>query len=171
MCSICIYPTYACDCRYDHDFHDITFLCTYDFSPIKNVFGFYIIGIPILVMLIYSFILTLMKKIAYNKLSSMECLEEYKNLTKFISEKKYHSEDDYDYYYDERNITYDFFEKSVTYNNAQFILILLTIILLILYPLLIICLYRPRPKKISKSNGKSTELYSKPLNDKKSTPS
>ena len=88
----------------------------------------------------------------------------------FVRTKKcYGTEDDYDCYYHDYNITYDFFEKSITYNNTQLILILLTLILLILYPVVIKYLYCPSPKK--NNNGQSTELYSKPLNDKKFTPS
>ena len=84
--TIIIFAIY-CDC--DSNGHDCICyfcekedcLCRYsNSSPIDFVIGFYMIGIPILVMLIYSFILTIKKKITYNKLSSMECIEEYKNL-------------------------------------------------------------------------------------------
>jgi uncharacterized membrane protein (DUF106 family) len=123
-------------------------LCRYsNSSPIDFVIGFYMIGIPILVMLIYSFILTLMKKITYNKLSSMECIEEYKNLFRNESVSTYYGE------YEYRLVSYDLFENSIEYNNKQFIVLLLVLLLLILYPIATILLFSSKEKKEVKSTN------------------
>ena len=170
--TIFIYPVYCCDCSSDPSCRDCSFLCSHDFSPFKHVLGFYIIGIPIAVLLIISFILTIMKKITYNKLSSTDYIEEYKNCSRY--ERIYHGTDDDDYYshgyYEEKIYDYDFFEKSIIYNHVQFILLLLIIILIILYPLVIAFFYGAccekkdyAYKKESRDNeGQSTELCQKP---------
>ena len=171
MYTVFIYPVYCCDCSSDPSCNDCTFICSNEFSPFKHVLGFYIIGIPIAVLLIISFILTIMKKITYNKLSSMDYIEEYKNITRY--ELIYTcSEDDYYYYnrdecYREEYYAYDFFEKSIKYNHVQFILLLIIFILIILYPLVIACLYGnccdyAYKKKLRDNEGQSTELCQKP---------
>ena len=127
-------------------------------SPTVFVIVFYMIGIPILVMLIYSFILTIKKKITYNKLSSMECVEEYKNL------KRYETFSTYGGGYEKRLVDYDLFENSIYYNNIQFLLLLFALLLLILYPVATILFFCPKEKV------KSTNIYSQHTNDKRLTP-
>ena len=133
-------------------------LCGYKTSPIVFVIVFYIIGIPILVMLIYSFILTIKKKITYNKLSSMECIEEYKNLFRNESVSTYGGN------YEIRLVDYDLFENSIEYNNRQFIVLLIALIILILYPIATILFFS------SKKEVKSTNISSQDTNDKRLTP-
>ena len=56
----------------------------------------------------------------------MEYIEEYKNLLRLVSVNvgiSYPS-------YRDKLIPYDFFENSITYNNVQFILLLISLILL-----------------------------------------
>ena len=133
-------------------------LCGYKTSPIVFVIVFYIIGIPILVMLIYSFILTIKKKITYNKLSSMECIEEYKNLFRNESVSTYGGN------YEIRLVDYDLFENSIEYNNRQFIVLLIALIILILYPIATILFFSP------KKEVKSISFSSQDTNDKRLTP-
>ena len=123
-----------CDC---YCCHEEACLCSYNSSPIVLVIAFYMIGIPIIVMLIYSFILTIKKKITYNKLSSMECIEEYKNLFRNESYNTYSGGRE------TRLVNYDLFENSIKYNDGQFLVLLFALILLILYPVatLLFCHY------------------------------
>jgi hypothetical protein len=152
--TIIIYPIYCCDCSSNYDCRDCTFLCSDEFS-LKHVLLFYVIGIPIAVLLIFDWIVTIIKKASYNKLSSMEYIEEYKNMSKFeiveINEYPYEKIE---------FVSYDFFENSIKYNNLQFIILLIAIILIILYPIIILLLFGRRKKKNSIINN--DELYSKP---------
>ena len=149
--TIIIYPIYCCDCSSNYDCRDCTFLCSDEFS-LKHVLLFYVIGIPIAVLLIFGWIVTIIKKASYNKLSSMEYIEEYKNMSKLeiveISEYPYKLT---------QFAPYDFFENSIKYNNAQFIVLLITLILLLLYGVLIILIYRPDKEEVER-NDYSTEL-------------
>ena len=62
--------------------------------------------------------------------------------------------------YDKDDIT-DYFQKSITYNNIQFINLLIIVILLVLYPLIIL-ISTPRKrvtdKSITKNNKKMNNL-------------
>ena len=154
-----------CDCDYKHNecrcdcCEEAGCLCRYsNSSPIDFVIGYYMIGIPIPIMLIYSFILTIKKKITYNKLSSMECIEEYKKLTRYESVSTYGGR------YRDKLVDYDLFENSIKYNNRQFLVLLITFILLILYPAATILLFSP------KKEVKSTNISSQDTNDKRLTP-
>ena len=173
--SVIIYPIYCCDCSSDPSCRNCSFLCSDDFSPCKHVLGFYIIGLPIAILLIISFSLTITKKSTYNKLSSIDYIEEYKNCSRYV--RLYTCYDDDDYYsyryddcYEEYYYYFDYFEKSIIYNNVQFILLLIILILIILYPIVIICLYgnyigetdRFYAYKKKSSEDQSTELCQKP---------
>ena len=95
-------------------------------TPMKRVLLFYIICSPTVIFSIFAFFVTLSKKSTYSEYSSMEYINEYKN---------YLIEDFY--YYDEGKEKYIYFDKSITYNNAQFCVLLIIVILLILYPILV----------------------------------
>ena len=147
--SLCIYTCYCFDSEKDPECRECCCLCIPDFTPIKYIIQFYMISIPIIVMLIFVFVLTVIKKINYNKISSMEYVEEYKNLTKY----KFTS-----YGSVSEVMTYDYFGKSIIYNNVQFILLLILLILIIIYPITIILIYRPpKPKKQVKKNENDDE--------------
>jgi hypothetical protein len=149
--TICIYPCYCCDCAEGFGCPECCFLCTNEFFPRRHACRAYLIGFPILFMLVYSWILTIIKKISYNKLTSIEYIEEYKNMTKYeIIEQKYSSDII-------KPLFYDFLENSIKYNNAQFIVLLITLILLLLYGVLIILIYRPDKEEVER-NDYSTEL-------------
>lgn len=153
-CDSCDSNDCDCNCCEKEDC-----LCGYrNTSPIVFVIVFYIIGIPILVMLIYSFILTIKKKITYNKLSSMECIEEYKNLFRNETYSTYSGD------YKKRLVNYDLFENSIEYNNRQFIVLLIALIILILYPIATILFFSP------KKEVKSTNICSQDTNVKTLTP-
>jgi hypothetical protein len=109
-------------------------LCYIGFTPIKYVFHIYLTSFPILFMLIFSFICTIIKKNTYNKLLSMEYIEEFKNLTNSEGER------------------YDYLGRSIIYNIIQFIILLIILILLILYPLIVIVLYCGYKEKKDKEN-------------------
>ena len=95
-------------------------------TPMKRVLLFYLICSPTVVFSIFAFFVTLSKKSTYAEYSAMDYIDEYKNQ---LIEEFYH--------YDEDNEKYIYFDKSVTYNNAQFWVLLIIVILLILYPILI----------------------------------
>jgi hypothetical protein len=181
--SLFIYTCYCCDYEKDQECRNCCCCCLPDFTPIKYVFQFYMISLPIILMLIFVFILIVIKKGKYNKISSMEYVEEYKNLT-LLKYTKYNELLE--------NTTYDYFGKSIIYNNVQFILLLIIFILIIIYPITIILLYPPpKPKKVKQvkknenddedededdvcRNSLNAELstkYSKPTNDKNVTES
>ena len=103
----------SCDCG----------LCQ-DLTPIKRVVLFYLVCSPTVVFSIFAFFFTLSKKSTYSKYSSMQYIDEYKNMLK--KDSFYSSEEKYDY-----------FEKSITYNNAQFIILLIILIFIVLYPILV----------------------------------
>ena len=135
VCTLCVYiilvfPIY---CRAADDTESSIYrslLCNMSFTPIKYVFHLYLTSFPILFMLIYSFICTIRKKNTYNKLSSMEYIEEFKNLTN----------------------SYDYLGRSIIYNTIQFIILLIILIVLILYPLIVIVLFCGYKEKKDKEN-------------------
>ena len=100
-----------CDCE----------LCE-NITPMKRVLLFYLVCIPTVIFSILAFFFTLSKKSTYSEYSSMEYINDYKNITK---KNRYDDED------------YDFFENSITYNNAQFIILLIIVIFIIVYPVLV----------------------------------
>jgi hypothetical protein len=102
----------SCDCG----------LCQ-NITPIKRVALFYLVCSPTVIFSIFAFFFTLSKKSTYSEYSSMQYIDEYKNMVKK------------DRFYDYE--TYDFFGKSITYNNAQFIILLIILIFIIVYPILI----------------------------------
>jgi hypothetical protein len=126
VCTLCVYivlviPIYCRSCDDDREswiFRSL--LCNISFSPIKYVFHIYLTSFPILFMFIFSFICTILKIITYNKLLSMEYIEEFKN---------------------SENGGYDYLGRSIIFNIVQFIILLIILILLILYPLIVIVLF------------------------------
>ena len=114
-------------------------------TPMKRVLLFYLVCSPTVIFSIFAFFVTLSKKVTYSEYSSMDYIDEYKNLFK---DNSYH-------YYDEDNEEYYYFDKSIFYNNAQFWVLLIIVIFLILYPLLI-CL-----TSLKREEGPSKEDISK----------
>ena len=104
----------SCDCG----------LCQ-NLTPIKRVILFYLVCSPTVVFSIFAFFFTLAKKSTYSEYSSMQYIDEYKNMSKSL------------YSYSYESYTYDHFGKSITYNNAQFIILLIILIILVLYPVLV----------------------------------
>lgn len=101
-----------CDCE----------LCE-NITPMKRVLLFYLVCIPTVIFSILGFFFTLSKKSTYSEYSSMEYINEYKNMTK---KSRYDDDEEYDY-----------FENSISYNNAQFIILLIILIFLVVYPVLV----------------------------------
>ena len=124
-----------CDC----------FLC-YDITPMKRILTFYIVFFPCILFSFISFIITFVKIFVYKKYSSMEYIDEYKNYVK----DRYSSYKGYKLFYS--------FDNSIFYNYAQFINLLIIILIVILYPI-IIKMTSPSPKN---------EIMSYPLNNKNS---
>ena len=96
-------------------------LC-YDITPMKRVVHFYIAYSSQIVSSFLSFFFTIAKKITYNNILSMKYINEYRNSTSSSSRDK------------ESN---DYLSSSILFNNAQFIVLLISIILIVLYPILI----------------------------------
>ena len=119
----------SCDCG----------LCQ-NITPMKRVALFYLVCSPTVIFSIFSFFFTLAKKSTYSEYSSMKYIDEYKNM--------YYTDRFYD------NKKYDFFGKSITYNNAQFIILLIILIFIILYPILI---WITSPKTEEKPSNKDIE--------------
>ena len=88
-------------------------------TPIKRVLVFYLILSPCIFLSIWSFFITLNKKGTYNKLLNKEYIDEYK--------------------------IEDALESSIVYNNIQFIILLITLSLIIVYPILIKLITCKRP--------------------------
>ena len=123
MFFVPIYATSNCgaNCSQECDCNCDCYLCL-GVTPIKRIILFYLVCLPTVVFSIVSFFLTLSKKSTYNEISSMKDIKEYQN-----REKKYYSNEyEYDYYGD-----------SVAYNEAQYIVLIITLILLIVYPLVV----------------------------------
>ena len=87
-------------------------------TPMKRVILFYIVFSPCIILSFLSFIYTIIKKISYNKLVTKEYIEEYKNFGEGRHKK-------------------DFLEKSILYNHMQFIVLFISVIIIIVYPILI----------------------------------
>ena len=103
----------SCDCG----------LCQ-NITPIKRAILFYLVCSPTVVFSIFAFFFTLSKKSTYSEYSSMQYIDDYKNMSK----------SDYSFRSDE---PYDHFGKSMTYNNTQFINLLIILIFIVLYPILV----------------------------------
>lgn len=119
----------SCDCG----------LCE-NITPMKRVALFYLVCSPTVIFSIFGFFFTLAKKSTYSKYSSMQYIDEYKNKNKKDS------------FFDDKE--YDFFGKSITYNNAQFIILLIILIFIIAYPILI---WLTSPKTEEKPSNKDIE--------------
>ena len=111
-------------------------------NSIKRVILFYLAGLPVLFFTFFSFFVTLAKKRKYNDYASMEYIEDYKN---------YKNEDDF---WNPDN--YDNFGNSKKYNNAQFIVLTIKVVIFILYPILV-CFTSP-PKPATTNNLTSKKL-------------
>lgn len=103
----------SCDCG----------LCQ-NITSMKRVMLFYLICSPTVIFSIFGFFVTLSKKSTYNKYLSMEYIDEYKNMSKRLDSSSYDK-------------SYDHFGKSVTFNNGQFVVLLIILIFLIFYPILV----------------------------------
>ena len=115
-------------------------------TPIKRVIHFYLTFLPSIVLSILSFFIVILKKITYNKYSSMAYINEF-----------YAYKDDYN-----RD---PYFPKSIFCNNAQFISLLIFMFFLILYPILI-KLTSPRNKIIDESTlDFNNDIYKNDLNN------
>ena len=95
------------------------FLCK-DMTPMKRVILFYIVFSPSILLSFVGLIFSIIKKNNYNKLLNKEYFDEY-----------------LDYRSDEARVFNDLFEFSLYCNNMQFITFLITLIIIILYPILI----------------------------------
>ena len=103
-----------CDCNCD------CYLCI-GVTPIKRIILFYSTCFPTIFFSFISFFITLAKKVTYSNISSKKDIKHYQN-----GEENFFG-DRYEYY----------FEDSIFYNNAQFIIYLIILFILILYPLLV----------------------------------
>ena len=145
--SICVFffPIYGAACNCGKACAECCGLCQ-NITPIKRVSHFYLAFLPCFILMLVSFFITISKKKTYNKYLSMEFINDYKNY-------KYDP-------YDKDDIT-DYFQKSITYNNIQFINLLIIVILLVLYPLIIL-ISTPRKrvtdKTITNNNKKMNNL-------------
>lgn len=97
-------------------------LC-YDITPMKRLVHFYLAYFSQIVFSFLSFSFTIVKKITYNNILSMEYINEYRNSESSSSRNK------------ESN---DYLSSSILSNNAQFIVLLMSVIIIVLYPILII---------------------------------
>ena len=97
-----------CNCGY--------LLCQ-DITPMRRVILYSIVFSPCIILSFFSFCFTLIKKKNYNKLLTKEYIDEYKNFE--FEDKK------------------DFLESSILYNDIEFIILLITMIIIIVYPILI----------------------------------
>jgi hypothetical protein len=134
--------------------------CCKNMTPMKHVLLFYLICSPTVIFSIIGFFVTLSKKSLYNEYSSMKYIDRYKNYEMdFFDEEKY-----------------VYFEKSITYNNAQFIILLIILVFIILYPILICLTSRKKEespsvediKKVASTNKNKkknnvTELKNQPI--------
>lgn len=107
-----------CDCNCD------CYLCL-GVTPIKRIILFYTVNCPIVLFTIVCFFITLAKKVTYSNISSMKDIKEYMNRKKSDS------------YYHRNEYEYDYFGDSVSYNDAQFVVYLILIIVLVIYPLVV----------------------------------
>jgi hypothetical protein len=107
-----------CDCNCD------CYLCL-GVTPIKRIILFYTVNCPIVFFTIVCFFITLAKKVTYSSISSMKDIKEYMNRKKSDS------------YYHRNEYEYDYFGDSVSYNDAQFVVYLILIIVLVIYPLVV----------------------------------
>ena len=80
-------------------------------TPIKRLILFYSVNCPIVLFSIVCFFMTLAKKVTYSNISSMKDIKKYQNGKKF--------------------------EKSVSYNENQFVCYSILIIVLVVYPLVV----------------------------------
>lgn len=114
-------------------------------TPIKRVALFYLVCLPTVVFSIFAFFFTLSKKSTYNEYSSMQYINDLKNMSK--SSYSYRSDEPYDH-----------FGKSITYNNAQFIILLIILIFIVLYPILVWLTSSKEENKPSTQDIKKTAL-------------
>ena len=156
MFFVPIYATNNCgaNCSQECDCNCDCYLCL-GVTPIKRIILFYLVCLPTVAFSFVSFFLTLSKKSTYNEISSMKDIKEYMN-----REKDYYSSD----------YEYDYFGDSVAYNEAQFILHLITLIILIIYPLVVwlassreemnppIVVYQKKTRNVNTNTNRSTEL-------------
>ena len=118
-----IYTTFNCgaNCSEECDCNCDCYFCL-GVTPIKRIMLFYLVCSPTVLFSIVSFFLTLSKSSTYEDISSMKDIKEYQNRKK----KSYSSEYEYDYFGD-----------SVTYNDAQFTVYIIILILLVVYPVVV----------------------------------
>ena len=127
MFFVPIYASLGCcsncaeDCDCNGDCNCDCYLCI-GITPIKRIILFYSICSPTIFFSFVSFWLTVSKKSTYNEISSMEGIKDYMN-----RKKRYYSNE----------YEYDYFGDSVSYNDAQFIVLLIILIVLVLYPLVV----------------------------------
>lgn len=115
-----IYATFDCgtNCSQRCDCNCDCSLCL-GVTPIKRIILFYLICSPTVLFAFVCFFITLSKKVTYSSISSMKDIKYYENFR-------------YNFFGDEKLY---YFEDSVTYNNAQFIIYLIILIVLVVYPL------------------------------------
>jgi hypothetical protein len=82
-----------------------------DMTPMKRIIHLYLGSFPTVCLPFVSFILTIIKKITYNKYSSMKYINEYDSSEKF--------------------------QESIMYNDMQFICLIIAIFFIIAYPILV----------------------------------
>ena len=138
-----------CDCNCD------CYLCI-GVTPIKRIILFYSVCSPTVLFSIVSFFLTLSKSCTYEDISSMKDIKEYQN-----REKKSYSSSKYEY---------DYFGDSVTYNDAQFTVYIIILVLLVVYPVVVwltsskeemnppIVLYKKKVRNKVRNINENTEL-------------
>ena len=120
MIFIPIYSSYDCgtNCSQSCDCNCDCSLCL-GVTPIKRIILFYLICSPTILFAFICFFITLAKKVTYSSISSMKDIKNYENFRyNFWGDKKLY-----------------YFEDSVDYNNAQFIIYLIILIVLVVYPL------------------------------------
>ena len=143
------FPIYSVSCQCGNGCGGNCYGCLcYDITPMKRVITFYIVFFPLILFSFISFIITFSKIFVYKKYSSMEYIDEYKNYEK----NRYSS-------YNEDELSYNF-DNSIFYNYAQFINLLIIILVVIIYPIII--------KKTSPKDDPYNEVMSYSLNEKKS---
>ena len=97
-------------------------------NPWKNTLLFYLVYLPSVLLVLFSFIIVCIQKINYGIYSKKEYIKEYYN---------YKS-----YNYDEKENSY--FEKGQYLNNVQFICLLLAIIIMAIHLILMYLIYGKR---------------------------